>query len=206
MSETAPAPAAAPAASPPPAGSRCYQAGARGLAIRAATIRASKSGLCQGIRSLLERADDPVQLNKAEFQHRIAYAVADAQSNFGPLSSLDAEARERLNELSVTAPGLINERAQSFSYRRQQRRQDSALRIDIRRTAIRDRTPGGPKHAADCEPTRSIRKSRKALQPSTCTSRAVEYGLPGRSGQQLAAGLDAAGRPTTQDNRRRATR
>ena len=195
MSETAPAPAAASAASPPPAGSDAIRQGIEALRSALPQIEQKNPAFANGLKSLLERADDPVQFNKAEFQHRIAYSVSDAQSNFGQLAGLDARARERLYELSITAPGLKSDRAVVL-LSEATTSQDASLRRDIRRTAFeigRQADQDTPQIVSQLE---ALENRVRLSSPTPAAQPAQGNGPTGQVGQALAAGLDAAGRPT----------
>ena len=196
MSETATAPVAAPAASPAPVSSDAIRQAIEGLRSALPQIEQANPAFANGIRSLLERADDPVQLNKADFQHRIAYAVADTQAGFGPLRGLEAGAQERLRELSISAPGLTSDRA-LLLLSEVRTFQDASLRRDIRRTAIeigRQADQDTPQIVSQLE---ALENRVRLSSPTPATKPAQGTGPTGQDGQTLAAGLDAAGRPAS---------
>ena len=115
MSETV-SPAAGgatPAPSPASAGAQAIQEAVALLRAALPRLRETNPSFADGLSGFLQRADDPVRLNQAEFQHQIAYAVQDVERMTGPLAFTDQSHRKRLNDLSVSAPGLKNERAQA---------------------------------------------------------------------------------------------
>lgn len=98
-------------------------------------LQETSPAFANGLRELLQRADDPVRLNQAEFQHRIAYAVQDARSQIGPIAFSSPEHLRYVRDLSTSAPGLVNERLASLM-EGLQAAPDVALRTEVRRAAL----------------------------------------------------------------------
>ena len=87
------------------------------------------------LSNFLQRIDDPVRLNQAEVQHRIAYAVRDVAQLTGSFGQFDDTSAKLLLSLSISAPGLRNENVTRL-LEEVASSSDALLRNDTRRTAI----------------------------------------------------------------------
>ncbi len=87
------------------------------------------------LSNFLQRIDDPVRLNQAEVQHRIAYAVRDVEQLTGRIGQFDNASAQLISSLSISAPGLRNESVAKLLVEATSS-SDASLRNDIRRTAI----------------------------------------------------------------------
>jgi len=135
MSETAsPAPASA-APSPASVGSDAIKQAVDQLRASLPKLQETNPAYASGLSNFLQSADDPVRLNQAEFQHRIAYAVKDVEQITGQPSRLGGQERDYINALSTSAPGLRDDRVQDL-LSASIASVDRSLRNDIRRTAI----------------------------------------------------------------------
>ena len=194
MSETV-SPAAGgatPAPSPSSVGAQAIHEAVALLRAALPKLRETNPSFADGLSTFLQRADDPVRLNQAEFQHQIAYAVKDVERLIGPLAFADQSHRMHLNDLSISAPGLKNERAQALLADANSS-SDGALRSDIRRAA---REVG---KQAD-QDTPQIRSQLDTLDNRVRLSTSVApiqvpSARPADGAAFASPGLDAVGRP-----------
>ena len=110
------------ASSPQPAAPSQNTASSDPAAVRApirdaldALDRAAKSvqekdpALADKARDLVAQAADPVRFNQRDFRHEIAYAVQDSEKALGHQLNLSPSARNEVDRLAGSAPGLENE-------------------------------------------------------------------------------------------------
>ena len=65
--------------------------------------------LAEKARDLVAQAADPVRFNQRDFRHEIAYAVQDSEKALGHQLNLSPPARNEVDRLAGSAPGLENE-------------------------------------------------------------------------------------------------
>lgn len=194
MSETvSPAPASA-APSHASVGSDAIKQAVDQLRASLPKLQETNPAYASGLNNFLQSADDPVRLNQAEFQHRIAYAVKDVERMTGPFEKLDGDARQQIAILSMSSPGLKNGRVETLLSEANSS-VDTPLRNDIRRTAIEigkqadQDTPQIQSQLEALENRVRLSPSAPAAQPP------APPGTEATNTPPLAPGLDASGRP-----------
>ncbi len=194
MSETAsPAPASA-APSPASIGSDAIKQAVDQLRASLPKLQETNPAYASGLSNFLQSADDPVRLNQAEFQHRIAYAVKDVERMTGPFERLGGDARQRIADLSTSSPGLKNDRVESLLSDANSS-VDTPLRNDIRRTAIeigKQADQGTPQIQSQLE---ALENRVRLSAPAPAAQPPATPGAEATNAPPLAPGLDALGRP-----------
>ncbi len=193
MSETvSPAPASA-APSHASVGSDAIKQAVDQLRASLPKLQETNPAYASGLNNFLQSADDPVRLNQAEFQHRIAYAVRDVERITGQPSRLGGQERDYINALSTSAPGLRDDRVQDLLLA-SNASADNSLRNDIRRTAI-EIGKQADQNTPQIQSQLEALENRVRLSPSATA--AQPPATPGATTQPpVSPGLDASGQPT----------
>ena len=195
MSETGMPAAGGATSAPSPAttGTQAIREAVEQLRAALPKLRETNPAYADGLATFLQRADDPVRLNQAEFQHRIAYALKDVEKITGSLAFTNDAHRLHIYDLSTSAPGLNNQRVLELLTEANSSA-DTALRRDIRRTAIEV-----GKQADQNRP--EIRSQIDAIDNRVRLSQSIAIAQPSNTPPSanaagaLGPGLDAAGQP-----------
>ena len=146
------------------------------------------------LSNFLQRIDDPVRLNQAEVQHRIAYAVRDVAQLTGSFGQFDDTSAKLISSLSISAPGLRNESVAKLLVEATSS-SDGSLRNDIRRTAIevgRQTDQATPQIESQVE----VLENRVRLSQGSAVSQPPSQPVQGPAASTPASpGLDASGKP-----------
>jgi hypothetical protein len=163
----------------------------------AGNLREKDPSLADRVRDLVAQAADPVRFNQREFRHEIAYAVQDTEKALGHQLNLPPNARNEVDWLAGSAPGLENEQLTAL-LRKTVEIGDPKVVQEIRRT-------GAEIGRQADQNTETIRSQVDVLENKARSAPpAGELGPPPgeQNGAAATARADTTGRQSQTDNAR----
>lgn len=149
-------------------------------------------GLAAAVRGIVERADQPGQLDEAMYRTRVAYALQDIEKLVGPVSGVPGDLRQEMTRLAGTSPGLRHEGMQALVANTISI-DDSVLVRDIRKTA-REIARSSDQGIADLESKVDVLENRARISPRAPAGRfdTTNWPVP-QGGEPPSGGPDRDG-------------
>ncbi len=149
-------------------------------------------GLAAAVRGIVERADQPGQLDEAMYRTRVAYALQDIEKLVGPVSGVPGDLRQEMKRLAGTSPGLRHEGMQAL-VASTIGIDDRALVRDIRKTA-REIARSSDQGIADLDSKVDVLENRARISPRAPADRfdTTNWPFP-QGGEPPPAGPDRDG-------------
>ncbi len=149
-------------------------------------------GLAAAVRGIVERADQPGQLDEAMYRTRVAYALQDIEKLVGPVSGVPGDLRQEMTRLAGTSPGLRHEGMQAL-VASTIGIDDRALVRDIRKTA-REIARSSDQGIADLDSKVDVLENRARISPRAPSGRFDTTNWPSpQGGESPSSGSDRDG-------------
>ena len=149
-------------------------------------------GLAAAVRGIVERADQPGQMDEAMYRTRVAYALQDIEKLVGPVSGVPGDLRQEMTRRAGTSPGLRHEGMQALVASTISI-DDRTLVRDIRKTA-REIARSSDQGIADLDSKVDVLENRARVSPRAPGDRfdTTNWPVP-QEGEPVQSGPDRGG-------------